>query len=800
MKKKSIIAYILTLIITTALLPASGIIEGDENNYFKYTQTSNLPDDFELIGYSISNDTWNDNYKLEINNDGLSKYYCMYHEDREQLKWTLVKEFTISADAMGEIWNEILDNDFFNLDDLYESPVSESGGDYARLTITGNGQTHDVKTVNIVVPKFDRIILKINMLTPEDSNLIYNALFKYKSNSCPFKPDKPSGETNGENGNEYEYSTSCIDPEFNKVWYLFDWGDGTDSGWIGPYNYGEEASAKHTWSSKGTYNVKVKARDEFEAESVWSDPLAVSMPKIKQKDDTILLKIIGLFRSNDFQTGILSLRSFILNYLLDEKTINSLHQSIVEQSLWITNPVGNVATVSFQNGSFTKVEIEGCNITVNLYIEIFGSGTTAQGGTVSASDIESSIEDFWNRKNGEGNWYIRCKEKEHDCNNTEPGCKVTFDVTVKNTAENENLSSGNWSETGYWKNNSNANGYHQIRIINNSGWRSVVYTWPPYNGPAGNWPPNDGTDPYSGNNNRLGGIWSGSASAKVYAHEAGHLMGLDDQYQDVNGTSVPNPGYETNIMASVSKCNETANMSDIENIVNHGGVYCPCDCCPEENDTEEPEVNIDTPQPGPSSTPVNVKGTATDTGGSGIVELKYKIEWTDGSYNGQSIYYSPPEEWIGFIVGPIYLEQFIEIGEWIKIIIYAIDDAGNIGSDEVTVIYEGEEDNTPPVTEKIIGEPNEEGGYLIWPFTPITFEATDDMSGVNYIYYEVWWDSNEDGIVDMLMAEKTVDGSFVTFSVDMYGIFVNTIELRWYAVDNANNFEDMHYQQHLVAG
>ena len=800
MNKIIIGIFIVTLLIGTAILPVVGIsdIENEEKNYSNNlsNKTNNYisADDFELMAYSVSIDTWETNYKLEINNEGLTRYYCMYPEDREQLEWTLLNEFTIPSNSMDELWNEILDNDFFNLDNLYESPISVLGGGYAKLTITGNGQTNTVKTENIVVPKFDRIVTKINMITPGDSNLIYNSLMKYESNSRPFKPDKPSGETSGESGSEYEYTTSCIDPEFNKVWYLFDWDDGTDSGWIGPYNSGEEVSAKHTWSLRNTYNIKVKAKDECGSESVWSDPLAVSMPKTKQKDNTFLLRILEWFYLNDFQTSIRSLKSFISNYLLDEKTINSFYQSIDEQTLWITNPTSNVATAIFQAGNNTKVEIDGCNITVKLWIEIFGNGTEEQGGTVSANDVKTSIEDFWNRKNGDSNWYIRCKEKDNECDPEEPGCKVTFEVTVKNSEENETLDGGaNWSATSNNRKTRDADGHHQIRIINNSAHRSFVNIWgPPYN--SNNFPPNNGTDPYLGHDNLVGGIFSSSASAKTIAHEAGHLMGLGDQYQDVGGVSVPNAGYETNIMGSVSKCNETANRSDIEKIVNHGGVYCPCECCPEETDDEDPEVNIDTPHDGSStSSPVNVTGTASDTGGSGVAELDFKLEWSGGFYEGPSTFFTPPEEWIGFLLGPIYLESFIGIGDWITIIIYAIDDAGNIGSDEVTIIYEGEEDNIPPVTEKTIGEPQWEEGYTIASFTPIWLEATDPEpgSGVNYIHYEVW----QDGI---MKGSEDVHGDTVEMTFGMYGVLIGIAELRWYAVDNAENVENMHYQEHFL--
>jgi len=100
-------------------------------------------------------------------------------------------------------------------------------------------------------------------------------------NQPPNKPERPSGQTNGEINIEYTYTTSTTDPDGDQVYYNWSWGDGTYSGWTGPYASGATASAKHTWTVEGTYQIKVKARDTNDAESPWSDPLAVSMPLIQ---------------------------------------------------------------------------------------------------------------------------------------------------------------------------------------------------------------------------------------------------------------------------------------------------------------------------------------------------------------------------------------------------------------------------------------------------------------------------------------------------------------------------------------
>ena len=98
---------------------------------------------------------------------------------------------------------------------------------------------------------------------------------------APNKPSKPSGPTTISPGQQYTYSTSTTDNEGDQIYYLFSWGDNSDSGWIGPYNSGDTAEASHSWSSTGTYSVKVKAKDTGDLESKWSDPLSVSTSKFK---------------------------------------------------------------------------------------------------------------------------------------------------------------------------------------------------------------------------------------------------------------------------------------------------------------------------------------------------------------------------------------------------------------------------------------------------------------------------------------------------------------------------------------
>ena len=100
-------------------------------------------------------------------------------------------------------------------------------------------------------------------------------------NHPPNKPLKPTGETEGHYEKNYSYNTSSIDLDDNKLYYYWDWGDGTNSGWLGPYDSGDKCMATHMWMIKGSYLVKVKVKDQWNIESEWSDILTVKMEKRK---------------------------------------------------------------------------------------------------------------------------------------------------------------------------------------------------------------------------------------------------------------------------------------------------------------------------------------------------------------------------------------------------------------------------------------------------------------------------------------------------------------------------------------
>ncbi len=78
-------------------------------------------------------------------------------------------------------------------------------------------------------------------------------------------PPEIYGPIEGNKSEEYEFSFITNDPEGDDIWLLVDWGDGTDTGWIGPYESGEEVILTHQWSEAGLFKIKAKSMD------IWDD-------------------------------------------------------------------------------------------------------------------------------------------------------------------------------------------------------------------------------------------------------------------------------------------------------------------------------------------------------------------------------------------------------------------------------------------------------------------------------------------------------------------------------------------------
>jgi hypothetical protein len=93
----------------------------------------------------------------------------------------------------------------------------------------------------------------------------------------PVTPEPPDGPDEWIQDVECSFSAVTTDPEGEQVFYIFNWGDGNYSSWLGPYPSGETITEAHIWPELGDYEIRVRARDIWGVTSDWSEPHILSI-------------------------------------------------------------------------------------------------------------------------------------------------------------------------------------------------------------------------------------------------------------------------------------------------------------------------------------------------------------------------------------------------------------------------------------------------------------------------------------------------------------------------------------------
>ncbi len=127
-------------------------------------------------------------------------------------------------------------------------------------------------------PEFNWFLLDIPPDFPESDC----CFITYGLDEPPYTPTI-EGATEGKIGTEYNYTFATTDPEGHDVCYYINWGDDTNSGWLGPYSSGQQVTVVHSWGKKGKYVIEAKANDTYGAESSWGT-LEVTMQKNRPLD------------------------------------------------------------------------------------------------------------------------------------------------------------------------------------------------------------------------------------------------------------------------------------------------------------------------------------------------------------------------------------------------------------------------------------------------------------------------------------------------------------------------------------
>ena len=193
--------------------------------------------------------------------------------------------------GVGEFYEYSFVSTDFNLDDLYyfidwgDGNIEEWVGPYA------SGEEVTISHLWSEIGEYE-IRAKARDISENESD--WSEPFDVIISNPPIKPTI-NGPISGKIGDVYTYFATTTDPDGDQIYYMFDWGDDFNTSWRGPFNSGETGEAKHSWNEQGSYSISVKAKDVYGAESDWSYPLEVTIPRDKAIKNVLFLRLLEKF-------------------------------------------------------------------------------------------------------------------------------------------------------------------------------------------------------------------------------------------------------------------------------------------------------------------------------------------------------------------------------------------------------------------------------------------------------------------------------------------------------------------------
>jgi outer membrane protein assembly factor BamB len=106
----------------------------------------------------------------------------------------------------------------------------------------------------------------------------------------PNAPRQPLGPTQGVTGKPYRYNTAAVDPDGDRIRLLWDWGDGTTSGWRGSAQNQQPSGCSHHMPA-GRMALRLVARVDHVYGHL--DRLADAQPVVDVHDHLHVLRLIG---------------------------------------------------------------------------------------------------------------------------------------------------------------------------------------------------------------------------------------------------------------------------------------------------------------------------------------------------------------------------------------------------------------------------------------------------------------------------------------------------------------------------
>ncbi len=259
----------------------SGKVEFYKNNGFGNFTSDGVIHDFGFCSWGLTSDDYD--YDGDIDVLIASGVAPVYYDGHVYLKKNMMVESNYSTcfePGMGEILLNIssltgsgslqvldydLDGDLdiiITLMDMFFLYLHEQDGFnhyyLGRLPLNEEGYADDLSLGGMTAADYNNDGKK-DIILGGVQGMVRLCMNNYGQLS-PLRPwiKEPPGVRPGKEA-EFKFVTKDINGD--DISYYVDWGDGTNSGWIGPYTSGDEVALNHSWPKARTYLIKAKDDD-----------------------------------------------------------------------------------------------------------------------------------------------------------------------------------------------------------------------------------------------------------------------------------------------------------------------------------------------------------------------------------------------------------------------------------------------------------------------------------------------------------------------------------------------------------
>jgi len=278
---------------------------GDEFT-FNATVTDNVEVNFVTVNYKYGEGSTKNLDLINTFGDYWEGSIIIEHT-LEILHYSIYAEDTYGNGFCCNIKNvTIIDNDLAEITDVKANPAVQMAGHYVNISavVTDNIGLSEVNlhieypdSSEEVIPIIDNKIGDTYFLnqtyvpdgiysyyilakdTSGNENVSETKTFEIVIGTAPEKP-QINGPSSGTVDVPIDFQFKSIDGDGHDVYYYIEWGDDTYEDWFGPFPSGAWQTKTHTWTEKGEFKIRAKAKDITGLESGWSE-ITINIPRNK---------------------------------------------------------------------------------------------------------------------------------------------------------------------------------------------------------------------------------------------------------------------------------------------------------------------------------------------------------------------------------------------------------------------------------------------------------------------------------------------------------------------------------------